>query len=94
MKNILKLENYELLNQKVYNILKNAIVRGDLKPNSRLMLSEIPKSLGISKTPIREAINKLASEGFVKMIPNRGIIVKKIDISNVQEILEIREELF
>ena len=93
MKNFLKLENYELLSQKVYYALKNAIVRGDLKPNSKLTLSEISESLGVSNTPIREAINKLASEGFLKIIPNRGIIIEKINIDDIQEILQIRAAL-
>jgi len=90
MKNILKLENYELLNQKVYRVLKNAIIRGDLAPNSKLSLQEIAKSLKISTTPVREAINKLESEGFVKIIPNRGIKIEKINIDDIQEILQIR----
>jgi DNA-binding GntR family transcriptional regulator len=90
MKNELKMENYELLNQKTYRILKQAIVRGDLAPNSKLALNEIAKSLGISNTPIREAINKLSSEGFVKIIPNKGIIVKEVNIDDLQEILHIR----
>jgi len=90
MKNFLKLENYELLSQKVYHVLKNAIVRGDLKPNSKLMLSEISESLGVSNTPIREALNKLASESFVKIIPNKGIIVKEVNIDDLQEILQVR----
>jgi len=90
MKNILKMENHELLNQKAYRVLKRAIVRGDLAPNSKLALNEIAKSLGISITPIREAINKLSSEGFVKIIPNKGIMVKEFNIDDMREILEIR----
>jgi len=90
MLNILKLENYELLSQKVYHTLKNAIIRGDLAPNSKLALNGIAKSLGISNTPVREAINKLSSESFVKIIPNKGIIVKEINIDDLQEILHIR----
>ena len=90
MKNKLKMENYELLSQKTYHILKRAIVRGDLAPNSKLVLTEIAKSLEISNTPIREAINKLASEGLVKVIPNKGIIVKEINIDDFKEILQIR----
>ena len=86
----LKLGNYELLNQKAYRILKRAIIQGDLTPNSKLILSEIAQSLGISNTPIREAVNKLASEGLVKIIPNKGIIVKEINIDDFQEILQVR----
>ena len=86
----IKLENYELLNQKVYHALKKAIIRGDIKQNSKLVLTEIAKSLGVSNTPIREAVNKLASEGLVKIIPNKGIIVKEINIDDFREILQIR----
>ena len=86
----LKLENYELLNQKAYRVLKRAIIRGDLTPNSKLILSEIAQSLGISNTPIREAVNKLASDGLVKIIPNKGIIIKEINIDDFQEILQVR----
>ena len=86
----LKLESYELLSQKVYHVLKNAIVRGDLAPNSKLILTEIAKSLGVSNTPIREAINKLVSEGLIKIIPNKGILVKEINIDDFQEILQVR----
>jgi len=86
----LKLENYELLSQKVYHVLKNAIVRGELAPNSKLILTEIAKSLGVSNTPIREAINKLVSEGLIKIIPNKGIIVKEVNIDDFQESLQVR----
>lgn len=90
MKNKLKMENYELLSQKTYRILKRAIVRGDLAPNSKLVLDEIAKSLGISNTPVREATNKLESEGFVNIIPNKGIKIVKVNIDDMREILEIR----
>ena len=86
----LKLKNYELLSQKVYHVLKNAIVRGDFAPNSKLVLTKIAKSLEVSNTPIREAINKLVSEGLIKIIPNKGIIVKEININDFQESLQVR----
>jgi len=89
MKNILKLGNYELLSQKAYRVLKRAIIRGDLTPNSKLILTEIAKSLRISITPIREAISKLASEGLVTIIPNKGMMVKEIDIDDFQESLQV-----
>jgi len=88
--NKIKLENYELLNQKVYHILRKAIIRGDIKPNSKLSLTEIAKSLGVSNTPIREAVNKLESEGLINIIPNKGIIVKENNIDDFKEILQIR----
>lgn len=90
VKNILKLDNYEPLSYKVYNILKKAIIIGDLTPNSKLSLQEIAKSLKISATPIREAIKKLEGEGFIKIIPNKGIKVVKINVDDNREILQIR----
>ncbi len=89
----LKVQNYELLSQKAYRILKDAIIRGDIESNARLTLQEIAENMGISKTPIREAINFLASEGLVKLIPNKGIIINEISIDDFQEILQIRSVL-
>lgn len=89
----LKVQNYELLSQKAYRILKEAIIRGDIESNTRLTLQEIAENMGISKTPVREAINFLASEGLVKLIPNKGIIINEISIDDFQEILQIRSAL-
>ena len=87
---LLKIRDYELLNSKVYKTIKRAIVRGDIKSNSNLSLLELSKLLDVSVTPVREAVNKLESEGFLKKIPNKGIKVIKIDIHDMREILEIR----
>ena len=93
MKDALSIHNYELLSQKAYRILKEAIVRGEIKPNTKLTLNEIAQYMGISKTPIREAIYRLASEGFIKLIPNKRIIINEISIDDYQEILQIRAVL-
>jgi len=89
----LKIENKELLSQKAYKILKEAIIKEDIDYNTRLTLSEIAEKMGISKTPIREAIYQLASEGLVKLLPNKGVIVNEISIDDFQEILQIRSAL-
>jgi len=93
IKEVLKVQNYELLSQKAYRILKEAIVRGEIESNTKLTLQEIAQYMGISKTPIREAINQLASEGLVKLIPNKGIVINEISIDDFQEILQIRSAL-
>jgi DNA-binding GntR family transcriptional regulator len=90
---ILKLQDHELLSQKAYKTLKEAIVRGDLESNTKLTLNEIAQHMGISITPIREAANQLASEGLIKLVPNKGIIINKISIDDFQEILQIRSAL-
>jgi len=90
---ILKLQDHELLSQKAYKTLKEAIVRGDLESDTKLTLNEIAQHMGISITPIREAANQLASEGLIKLVPNKGIIINKISIDDFQEILQIRSAL-
>ena len=93
IKENLKIQNRESLTQKAYHILKEAIIRGDIEPNVRITFQELAQSMGISTTPIREAINKLTSEGLVKLIPNKGIIINEISIDDFQEILQIRSSL-
>ena len=90
MKNISKIEGYELLSQKVYRVLKTEIVKGSLKPGTKLLEGKIATQMGISRTPIREALRELVAEGFVKMNPNQGIVVSNASIEDVQEVLQIR----
>jgi len=67
MENILKIEGYELLSQKVYRVLKTEIVKGFLEPGTKLFEDKIANQMGVSRTPIREAIQKLAAEGLIKI---------------------------
>lgn len=90
---ILKLQDHELLSKKAYRILKEAIIKGEIKTNTRLTLIDISQQMGISITPIREAINQLSSEGLVKIIPNKGIVINEISMDDYQEILQIRAAL-
>ncbi len=92
-KTFLKVQDYDLLSQKAYRIIKEAIVKGEIKTNSKFTLTEIAHQMGISITPIREAINQLVSEGLVKIIPNKGIVINEISIIDYQEILQIRVAL-
>jgi len=93
MDKLYKIDDYELLNQKVYRILKIRIVKGDIEPGSKLLEKNISEKLGVSRTPIREAIQRLAAEGFVKMVPNQGMVVNKISIKDMRELLQIRSVL-
>ena len=62
----------------VFNTLRQAILTGELKPGERLMEIHLANKLGVSRTPIREAIRKLELEGLVTMIPRRGAEVAQI----------------
>lgn len=77
----------------VFNTLRQAILRGELKPGERLMEIQLANKLGVSRTPIREAIRKLELEGLVLMIPRRGAIVAEITEKNLRDVLEVRKAL-
>ena len=77
----------------VFNTLRKAILTGELKPGERLMEIHLANRLGVSRTPIREAIRKLELEGLVKMIPRRGAEVAQITEKSLKDVLEVRRAL-
>ena len=84
------MNEYLPLRDVVFNTLRQAILRGELKPGERLMEIQLAERLGVSRTPIREAIRKLELEGLVLMIPRRGAEVAKISEKNLRDVLEVR----
>jgi DNA-binding GntR family transcriptional regulator len=89
----IKLDSYKPLREMVSDTLREAIVAGTLKPGERLMEIQLAEELGVSRTPVREAIRKLELEGFVIMIPRRGTYVADLSIKDVNEVFEIRTAL-
>ena len=81
---------YLPLREVVFKTLRNAIIRGELKPGERLMEEKLASSLEVSRTPVREAIRMLELEGLVVMIPRKGAEVARITVSDLQEALEVR----
>lgn len=77
----------------VFNTLRKAILTGSLKPGERLMEVHLANKLGVSRTPIREAIRKLELEGLVVMIPRRGAEVAQITEKSLNDVLEVRKAL-
>ncbi len=77
----------------VFNTLRQAILTGELKPGERLMEIHLANKLGVSRTPIREAIRKLELEGLVTMIPRRGAEVAQITEKSMQDVLEVRRAM-
>ena len=90
MENNLKIEGYELLNQKVYRVLKESIVKGFLEPGTKLLENRIAEEMQVSRTPVREAMQKLVAEGFVKTTPNQTMVVTEVSPEDVKEVLQIR----
>lgn len=91
--NSLDIKNYKPLGEVVFDYLRNAILSGELKPGERLMEVTIAEQLGVSRTPVREAIRKLEKEQFVIMLPRKGAYVADLTKKDILEVLEIRKEL-
>ncbi len=88
-----KMDEYLPLRDVVFNTLREAILRGELKPGERLMEIRLANKLGVSRTPIREAIRKLELEGLVLMIPRKGAEVAQITEKSLRDVLEVRRAL-
>lgn len=94
MKDIsLKMDEYLPLRDVVFNTLRNAILTGELSPGERLMEIKLADKLGVSRTPIREAIRKLELEGLVVNTPRKGAEVANISAEDLRDVLEVRRSL-
>ena len=78
---------------KVFELIHQRIVIGELRPNQRLVDSGIAKELGISRTPVREALKRLEVMGYVSTLPNGGITVTEHSTREIQNLYEVREAL-
>jgi DNA-binding GntR family transcriptional regulator len=78
------------IRKQVYEHMRDRILNHTISPNSRLVEAQIAKEIGISRTPIREALHLLEKDGFVESIPRVGYIVKKLAQDELDEIFEIR----
>lgn len=87
------IDEYMPLRDVVFKTLRRAILKGELQPGERLMEIALAKKLGVSRTPIREAIRMLELEGLVLMIPRRGAEVAGITEKNLRDTLEVRRAL-
>ncbi len=74
----------------VFKTLRQAILTGELKPGERLMEIHLANKLGVSRTPIREAIRQLELEGLVIMVPRKGAQVASITEKSMTDVLEVR----
>ncbi len=81
------------LTEKTYLNLRKELISGDLKPGQRLVSRALAERLGVSLAPIREAIGRLAVEGFVEHVPGSGSFVKKISRQDLYELFVLREAL-
>lgn len=85
-----KLERKTLLRDKIYEMLKEAIFSGELEPGERIIETRLADEMGISRTPIREAIRHLESEGYIESMDNGGVRVSEITEDDIKEWHEIK----
>lgn len=81
------------LHEAVLNQLRDMIIEGQLAPGSRINEGQLGASLGVSRTPLREAIKTLASEGLIEIIPAKGALVRRFDENDIREITEVLKAL-
>lgn len=88
-----KIIKHSNLSQRIYEILKDQIINEKLAPGERLLDDKLASSFGVSRTPVREALTRLTSEGLVEITPRSGVYVKKLTKKDVEEIYKIRKVL-
>ena len=76
------------LHDAVLNQIRDMIIEGQLKPGTRINEGQVGAMLGVSRTPLREAIKTLASEGLVELVPAKGAVVRRFSLQDVRDMLE------
>ena len=89
----LNMNAYLPLRDVVFNTLREAILKGELQPGERLMELQLAAKLGVSRTPIREAIRMLEQEGLAVTIPRKGAEVARMTEKDMEDVLQIRDAL-
>ena len=89
----LNMDAYLPLRDVVFNTLREAILKGELQPGERLMELQLASKLGVSRTPIREAIRMLEQEGLAVTMPRKGAEVARMTLKDMEDVLEVREAL-
>jgi len=83
----------ENLSARVYNQIKQLILCNEIMPGQKLHHQQLSERLGVSRTPVREALTRLVQEGYVSFLPNRGFTCKEIRLQEAEELYELRESL-
>ncbi|MGH7830425.1 MAG: GntR family transcriptional regulator [Candidatus Binatia bacterium] len=83
----------ENLSARVYQEIKGLILCNEIMPGQKLHHQELSDRLGVSRTPVREALTRLVQEGYVRLLPNRGFICKEIGMQEAEELYDLREAL-
>jgi DNA-binding GntR family transcriptional regulator len=88
-----KTPTVENLSARVYSQIKQLILCNEIMPGQKLHHQQLSERLGVSRTPVREALTRLVQEGYVSFLPNRGFTCKEIRLQEAEELYELRESL-
>jgi DNA-binding GntR family transcriptional regulator len=83
----------EVLSSKIYKVLKEMVAEYRFQPGARLNVEKVAKELGVSRTPVWEAVRRLEQEGVLKNIPNRGVFMVEMTLEKAFEVFQVRETL-
>jgi len=86
-------ETHQPLRERVRDLIRDRIVRGEFTPGDRLVERVLAEEMGVSRVPVREALNLLKGEGFVQDVPRRGVIVTMLSREDLDDLFEVREAL-
>jgi len=89
----IKIDEPKLLSEDIAESIKTAIIKGKFKPGEKISEGELAESMGISRTPLREAFRKLENEGFIQITPRKGAVVSDIDADEAINLYEIKSTL-
>lgn len=78
------------LAEQTYEVLRENILRRQMKPGEKILVDEVARTLGISRTPVMDALKRLASDGLVEIVPRRGTFVTQLTTRDVAELFDIR----
>lgn len=85
-----QIERHQTLREKILETIRDAILKGSMKPGERVSEPELAERFGISRTPIREAFRQLESEGYLKVIPRKGAVVASLSERDIEEFYAIK----
>jgi len=82
-----------VLKEKAYRIIKERLLRMEFEPGSRIREDRLAEEISMSRTPVREAVNRLTAEGFIQQIPRRGLFFVRLEPDEIKDLLDVREAL-
>lgn len=90
---MVEIEASESVVDRVYGELRSMAIRFEFKPGERLHEGDLAKRLGVSRTPLREALHRLNIEGFLRISPGRGFFCRELDAQEIFDLYELRKSL-